>query len=49
MHVTTRKTIFHGVGLIFSLAVKCENRQQGFNEGWEATTASEKIFSLAAE
>nr|BAD03431.1 hypothetical protein [Oryza sativa Japonica Group] len=30
---TTRKIFFDGVGLLFSLAEKCENRQQTRNEG----------------
>jgi hypothetical protein len=39
---TTRKTIFHDVGLLFSLAEKCKNRQQTRNEGVGGTDRQRK-------
>ena len=40
--------IFYGVGLLFSLAEKCKNRQQSRNKGVGEPTASENEFSLVA-
>lgn len=45
---TTRKMIFHGVGLLFSLAKNVKTASKLITRGWGAPTASENLFSLAA-
>ena len=45
--ITTRKTMFHNVGLLFLLVEKFKNRQQTRNERVRGTDHQQNKFSLA--